>query len=116
MSINIDVMDGDSMPYKSEKIKLKPTQDRRRKLTDEDIEEIKKLYVPNVFGTQKIANMFGVSKRTIQLIVSPQVKETVQRYRKEHWREFQRKGEEWNKTMREHRRYKQELYVKGELK
>ena len=30
------------MPYKSEKIKLQGMQDRRRKLTDEDIEEIKK--------------------------------------------------------------------------
>ena len=30
------------MPYKSEKIKLPPTKDRRRKLTDEQKEEIKK--------------------------------------------------------------------------
>ena len=103
------------MPYKSEKIKLQGMQDRRRKLTDEDIEEIKKLYVPHVFGAQKIANMFGVSKRTILVIVSPQCKETVQKYNKEHWREHQQKGEEWSATMREHRRYKQELYLKGEL-
>ena len=103
------------MPYKSEKIKLKGLQDRRRKLTDEDIEEIKSLYVPHVFGAQKIANMFGVSKRTIQVIVSPQCKETMQQYRKEHWRDFQRKGEDWAKTIRDHRKYKQELYLKGEL-
>lgn len=104
------------MPYKSEKIKLKNLQDRRRKLTDEDIAKIKEMYVPNVFGAQRIANMFGVSKRTIQMIVSHQVKETVKQYRKEHWREFQRKGEDWNKVIREHRRYKQALYLKGELK
>lgn len=103
------------MPYKSEKLKLQGTQDRRRKLTDDDIAEIKRLYVPNVFGTQKIANMFGVSKKTIQLIVSPQIRETTYQYNKEHWREHQRKGEEWNEIIREHRRYKQKLYLKGEL-
>ena len=31
------------MPYKSEKIKLSPTQDRRRKLTDKQKELIKEL-------------------------------------------------------------------------
>ena len=103
------------MPYKSEKIKLKGTQDRRRKLTDEDIEQIKALYIPHEFGAKKIADMFGVSKRTIQIIVSPQCKETIQKYNTEHWREHQRKGEEWAKTIRDHRRYKQELYLKGEL-
>lgn len=103
------------MPYKSEKIKLQGLQDRRRKLTDEDIAEIKSLYVPHVFGAQRIANMFGVSKRTILIIVSPQCKETVQKYNKEHWREHQQKGADWNEAMRKHRRYKQELYLKGEL-
>ena len=104
------------MPYKSSSMKLQGLQDRRRKLTDEDIAEIKQLYVPHVFGAQKIANMFGVSKRTIQLIVSPQCIETRKNYIKEHWREFQQKGEDWNEAMRQHRRYKHALYLKGELK
>ena len=103
------------MPYASEKMKLKGLQDRRRKLTDEDIAEIKSLYVPHVFGAQRIANIFGVSKATILQIVSPQCRETRHNYIKEHWREHQQKGEEWNETMRKHRRYKQELYLKGEL-
>ena len=103
------------MPYKSTKIKLQGLQDRRRKLTDEDIEEIKRLYVPHVFGAQKIANMFGVNKATILYIVSPHFKETRQKYVKEHWREFQQKGDEWNEAMKKHRKYKQELYLKGEL-
>ena len=104
------------MPYKSTKLKLQGLQDRRRKLSDEDIAEIKALYVPHVFGAQRIANMFGVSKATIQNIVSPQIRETRHNYIKEHWREFQQKGEEWNEAIRKHRRYKQELYLKGELK
>lgn len=103
------------MPYKSEKIKLQGMQDRRRKLTDEDIAEIKELYVPHVFGAQKIANMFGVSKGTILAIVSPQRKETLKQYRKEHWREFKQDKADWAETMRKHRQYKQELYLKGEL-
>ena len=104
------------MPYKSASIKLQGLQDRRRKLTDEDIAEIKELYVPHVFGAHRIANMFGVSKATILQIVSPQCKETRQKYIKEHWREFQQKGDDWAEAMRNHRRYKQELYLKGELK
>ena len=103
------------MPYKSEKIKLDGMQDRRRKLTDEDIAEIKEMYIPNVFGAQRIANLFGVSKGTIMAIVSPQRQESMKKYTKEHWREFQRKGDERNKAMRDYRHYKQELYLKGEL-
>lgn len=103
------------MPYASEKMKLKGLQDRRRKLSDEDIAEIKNLYVPHVFGAQRIANMFGVSKATILQIVSPHCRETRHNYIKEHWREFQQKGEEWNETMKKHRRYKHELHMKGEL-
>lgn len=72
------------MPYKSEKIKLQGTQDRRRKLTDEQRIEIKRIYETGVCGTRPLAKQFGVSKRTIQLIVSPQCKETVQQYNKEH--------------------------------
>ena len=36
------------MPYKSEKIKLNPSQDRRRKLTDEQKDEIKHIYKSGV--------------------------------------------------------------------
>ena len=103
------------MPYKSTQIKLQGMQDRRRKLTDEQRREIKRIYETGVCGTRPLAKQFGVSKRTIQLIVSPQCKETIQQYNKAHWRDHQRKGEEWAQTMREHRRYKQELYLKGEL-
>jgi hypothetical protein len=35
---------------------------------------------------------------------------------KAHWRDYQQKGDEWNTTVREQRKYKQELYLKGELK
>ena len=103
------------MPYKSEKIKLSPTQDRRRKLTDEQKEEIKKLYSTGLIGQRPLAKQFGVSRSIIQLIVNPERAKAVKERGKEHWRDYRPSKEEWAKTMREYRRYKQELYLKGEL-
>lgn len=103
------------MPYKSEKIKLSETQDRRRKLTDEQKEEIKRIYKSGVCGTRPLAKQFGVSKSTIQTIVNPERAERIKQRNKERWRDYRPSKEEWAKTIREHRHYKQELYLKGEL-
>ena len=104
------------MPYKSEKIKLDPSQDRRRKLTDEQKEEIKRIYKSGVCGTRPLAKQFGVSRATIQVIVNPARAESIKQRRKENWRNYRPTKEEWAETIREHRRYKQNLYLKGELK
>lgn len=104
------------MPYKSEKIKLPSTKDRRRKLTDDQKEQIRKIYETGVCGTRPLAKQFGVSRSTIQAIVNPQRAEAVKQRRKEHWRDYRPSKEEWAKIIREHRHYKQELYLKGELK
>ena len=103
------------MPYKSERIKLSESQDRRRKLTDEQKEEIKKLYATGLVGQRPLAKQFGVSRSTIQLIVNPERAKTVKERVKEHWRDYRPSKEEWAETIREHRRYKQQLYLKGEL-
>lgn len=103
------------MPYKSEKIKLSPTQDRRRKLPDEQKEEIKKLYATGLIGQRPLAKQFGVSRSLIQVIVNPEIAEKKKQRIKEHWRDYRPSNEEWAKTIREHRHYKQELYLKGEL-
>lgn len=104
------------MPYKSEKIKLSETQDRRKRLTGEQREEIKELYGTGLFSLNDLAKKFNVSKKTILLIVNPDSAEKAKQYRKEHWKDWQRTGEEWNKIVREHRKYKQELYKDGKLK
>ena len=104
------------MPYKSETIKLTPTQDRRRKLTDEQKEEIKRLYETGLIGQRQLAKQFGVSRSLIQIIVNPNIAEAKKQRIKDHWRDYRPTKEEWAATMREHRHYKQELYVKGELK
>ena len=57
------------MPYKSEKIRIDNTiYDRRRKLTEEQKEEIREIYSKGVCGTRPLARQFGVSKTTIQII------------------------------------------------
>ena len=104
------------MPYKAEKIKLPENLDRRRKLTDGDRQEIRDLYATGLWSLNKLAQKYGVSKKLILLTVNPESAAKAKQYRKEHWPEWQRKGEEWNKFMREHRAYKHELYQKGLLK
>ena len=104
------------MPYKSEKLKLSETQDRRRKLTDDQKEEIKRIYESGVCGTRPLAKQFGVSRKTIQLIVNPEIKQRQHDYVANNWRKYRPTKEEWAETMKEHRHYKQELYLKGELK
>ena len=103
------------MPYKSETIKLAPTQDRRRKLTDEQKEEIKRLYETGLIGQRPLAKQFGVNRSLIQIIVNPEIAEAKKQRIKEHWRDYRPSKEEWAATIREHRHYKQKLYVKGEL-
>lgn len=63
------------MPYKSSKIKLQGLQDRRRKLTDEQKEEIKELYATGNIGQRPLAEQFGVSRSLIQIIVNPEIAE-----------------------------------------
>lgn len=104
------------MPYKSEKIKLQGMQDRRKRLTDEQREEIKELYSTGYYSLNDLAKMYEVSKKTILLIVNKESAERAKEYRKEHWKEWARKGEEWNEIVREHRKYKQKLYLEGKLK
>lgn len=103
------------MPYKSEKLKLSETQDRRRKLTTEQREEIKRIYQSGVCGTRPLAKQFGVSRSTIQIIVNPAIKQRHHDYVAKNWKKYRPTKEEWSETMKEHRHYKQELYLKGEL-
>lgn len=103
------------MPYLSEKIKLSESQDRRRKLTSEQQEEIRKLYETGLYSWNQLAGMFRCSKSRIGQIVNPERDAKVRARMKEHWKDYQQTGEEWAAVQREHRQYKQELYLKGEL-
>lgn len=104
------------MPYKSEKIKLQGLQDRRKRLTDEQREEVKELYGTGLYSLNDLAKRFNVSKKTILLIVNSDSAEKAKQYRKEHWREWQGTKEEHREAIKKTRRYKQSLMLKGELK
>lgn len=104
------------MPYKSEKIKLTETQDRRRKLTDKQREEIRNLYGTGFYSLNDLAKKFEVSKKTILLTVNKDSAEKARQYRKEHWKEFQGTKEEHREAIKKTRHYKQSLYKDGKLK
>lgn len=104
------------MPYKSEKIKLKETQDRRKKLTTEQRERIKELYGTGFYSLNDLAKQFTVSKKTILLIVNSDSAERAKQYRKDHWKDWQRTGKEHNEAIKKTRKYKHSLYKEGKLK
>ena len=99
------------MPYKFEttKTKLPEGKDRRVKLTAEDKEFIKALYATGNISTYKLAEEFGVSRRTIQFILDPEKKKANLERLEERggWKVYYNKDKH-TETMREHRRYKQE--------
>lgn len=103
------------MPYKSDQFSLSQAQDRRRKLLDDDKEAIRILYATGKYSLRTLANDFGVSKKTVLLIVNADSAERSRQYKKEHWREFKQTKEEHAAAVRKTRRYKHQLYVNGEL-
>lgn len=104
------------MPYKSEKIKLQGLQDRRKRLTDEQREEIKDLYSTGCYSLNDLAKQYNVSKKTVLLIVNKESEERAKQYRKDHWKEWARDNKEHAEAIKKTRRYKQELYKSGKLK
>lgn len=104
------------MPYKSEKIKLKGLQDRRRKLTDVQRQEIRELYATGNFSLNGLAKVYCVSKKTVLLIVNEESAEKAKQYRKDHWDQWKGTKEEHREAIKKTRRYKHELMLKGELK
>ena len=103
------------MPFKSEKIKLPQEYDRRRKLTDEQKDEIKHKYSTGLYSLNNLATEYKVSKKTILLIVNPESKRKNDERIKDHWKDYQPTTEERNKIMNEHRQYKQKLHTDGKI-
>ena len=103
------------MPFKSEKIRLSEKYDRRRKLTTDKKEEIKRKYETGHYSLNQLAKEYNVSKKTILLIVNSESKRKNDKRIKEHWKDYSATPEERNATMREHRRYKQELFKSGKI-
>lgn len=102
------------MPFKSEKIKLSYYQDRRIKLSEEDKNEIKEHY--GIFSQRQLASLYGVSRRTIQFIGDPQkqIENLKRREERGGSKQYYDKNKNTN-CVRNWRRYKQNLYLNGEL-
>ena len=106
------------MPYKHEysepKKEITQFDDRRRKLTDEQREEIKKLY--GTISQRKLAKMFGVSRRLIIFIGCPE------KYKKNLEDRANRGGskiyydcDKHTKAIRKHRHHKHNLDKNNKL-
>ena len=95
--------------------KLVGLQDRRRKLTDEQKAEIIRLRDEG-WSMRKLAKKFDVSAQSILFIVNPESKAKNDKYIKDNWRKFKKTKEKNAEAVRKTRLYKQELFLKGELK
>lgn len=101
------------MPYKSEKIIIAGSKhDKRCKLTDSQKNEI--IALRGTMSQRECAEKFRVSRRTVQFLWFPEklIANKQRRQERGGWRQYYNKTE-WAETMREHRRYKQELYKEG---
>lgn len=103
------------MPFKSEKIKIEGTKfDRRIKLTQEQKDKIADL--KGKISRNACARQFGVSKRTIDFIWHQERLERNKQLRRERGGTMQYYDRvKWAERMKEHRDYKQELYLKGKI-
>lgn len=100
------------MPYKYavEHIKLSESQDRRRKLTDDDRAEIIRLYGGDGYSQRELARKFGVSRRLITYTLYPERLEEHSRIYKEEKRHLRYYDKEKHRVyMKKHRRYKQTM-------
>jgi hypothetical protein len=98
------------MPYKfqTNKVKLPVDKDRRRKILPEEHWYIKVLFQSG-WAIRAIAREYGVDHRTIQFILFPERLEASRANRD--WRNYYIKDKH-AVTMREHRRYKQDVLGK----
>lgn len=105
------------MPYKSEKINLPPEYDRRRKLTEEQKEEIRVKYATGFYSQRQLAREYNVSRRLITFCIDDTKREKCAEQFKERRKDGRYKPtkEEWAAITRDHRQYKNNLYRQGKI-
>ena len=106
------------MPRKSDTIPINnELLDRRVKLTQDDKNLIVWLREEEQISYQKLANRFGVSKRSIIFICRPELKaKDLENRKKRGGSKIYYNREKHTTQIREHRNYKKELNEKGLLK
>lgn len=102
------------MPFKTDKLKIGNSLDRRVRLLPQQKEEAKKMYQDGI-SIRGITRHFKVSRRLIQFILFPERKQKNLDDRKKRggWKQYYRKNE-WAKTMKEFRRHKYNLLTEKE--
>ena len=103
------------MPRKSESIKLPEKFDRRVKLTEEKKDEVRAKYATGFYSLNALAREYGVSKKLILITVNPESKRKNDEHIKNHWKDYYDRQAHTD-AMREHRKYKEDLYVAGKIK
>lgn len=106
------------MPYKSEKIKIENTKyDRRIKLTEEQKKDIKYLYESGQ-SQRALARTFNVSRTTIRTLVNVDYAKKRKAYTSQYLKKYEKNMDKdtRNQYMRNHRHYKNDLYLNGKIK
>ena len=103
------------MPSKLDKLKLTEQQDRRKKLTTSQKQDIYNLYHNvGLYSLNDLAKIYNVSKKTILLIVNKESKLKNDLHIKNNWKKYYN-TKEHSKAMQNTRNYKKELIEKGEI-
>lgn len=107
---------GVCVPYKSDSIAINnPSLDRRVKLSQEARKEI--VEKQGKVSKRQLARDYGVDRRTIDFILSPekQTENLKRRAERGGWKYYydSMSKDDHAKVQREHRRYKNDLYKKG---
>lgn len=106
------------MPYKFENkhLKMKKEDDKRVKLTEDDKQEIRKLYSQGLMSQRELAEMFNVSRRSIQFALDPEKLKRNNEQRTERGKDgryYQKQKQ--REYMREYRHRKKMLYETNRL-
>ena len=105
------------MPYLSEKIKIEGTKfDRRRKLTEEDKKKIRELSSAGI-SQRRLASIYKVDRRLISFILNPSaLEENLKRREERGGSKIYYDKKKHAVYVKLHRRYKQDLKLKEEIK
>jgi hypothetical protein len=104
MQLTIKHMPQEFKPYENE------MQDGRRKISNEQREEIRKLYATGNWSHRTLGKKYEVSKKLIALIVSPHQFATWKAYSKGRWKIYQDKNVH-KEAMRKYRAKKRRLGI-----
>ena len=102
--------------FEAQHLKIPKEHDKRIKLTQKQKAEIRYLYAKTDTSHQKLANLFGVSKRLISFTLNQEQLEANQRARDARVGSKKYYDKETNKKrMKAHREHKRALYEEGLL-